>query len=140
MPFVAKRIKAWKDKLPPGKQYPIDEALKLVKEKGLFGVALQLYHGTDIEHTLETMYGDYLTSQRQFFQAGVMYRRAGELTKAMHSFQVRSTTDFTRLGPDVRHGRLPRSLHEFSGPRPSEPSDRAGRLPGCSLPAEELLR
>ena len=32
MPFVAKRIKAWKDKLPPGKQYPIDEALKLVKE------------------------------------------------------------------------------------------------------------
>jgi len=32
MPFEAKRIKAWKDKLPPGKQYPIDEALKLVKE------------------------------------------------------------------------------------------------------------
>jgi large subunit ribosomal protein L1 len=32
MPFVAKRIKAWKDKLQPGKQYPVDEALKLVKE------------------------------------------------------------------------------------------------------------
>ena len=32
MSFVAKRMKAWKDKLPPGKQYPIDEALKLVKE------------------------------------------------------------------------------------------------------------
>jgi large subunit ribosomal protein L1 len=32
MPAVAKRIKAWKEKLPPGKQYPIDEALKLVKE------------------------------------------------------------------------------------------------------------
>jgi large subunit ribosomal protein L1 len=29
---LAKRIKAWKDKLPPGKQYPVDEALKLVKE------------------------------------------------------------------------------------------------------------
>jgi large subunit ribosomal protein L1 len=29
---IAKRIKGWKDKLPPGKQYPIDEALKLVKE------------------------------------------------------------------------------------------------------------
>jgi len=27
-----KRMKAWKDKLPPGKQYPIEEALKLVKE------------------------------------------------------------------------------------------------------------
>ena len=29
---IAKRMKAWKDRLPPGKQYPIEEALKLVKE------------------------------------------------------------------------------------------------------------
>ena len=29
---VAKRMKTWKDKLPPGKQYPVEEALKLVKE------------------------------------------------------------------------------------------------------------
>lgn len=29
---VAKRMKAWKDRLPPGRQYPIEEALKLVKE------------------------------------------------------------------------------------------------------------
>ena len=28
MPHVAKRMKAWKDKLSPGKQYPIDEALE----------------------------------------------------------------------------------------------------------------
>jgi len=27
-----KRVKAWKSKLTPGKQYPVDEALKLVKE------------------------------------------------------------------------------------------------------------
>jgi large subunit ribosomal protein L1 len=32
MPAVAKRTKAWKEKLPPGKAYPIDDALKLVKE------------------------------------------------------------------------------------------------------------
>jgi large subunit ribosomal protein L1 len=32
MPFVAKRHKTWAEKLPPGKQFPIDEALKLVKE------------------------------------------------------------------------------------------------------------
>ena len=32
MPAVAKRIKAWKDKLQPGKQYAADEAFKLVKE------------------------------------------------------------------------------------------------------------
>jgi large subunit ribosomal protein L1 len=29
---VTKREKAWKSKLTPGKQYPVDEALKLVKE------------------------------------------------------------------------------------------------------------
>ncbi|MGH8318817.1 MAG: 50S ribosomal protein L1 [Steroidobacteraceae bacterium] len=29
---VAKRMKAWKDKLSSGKQYPVEEALKLVKE------------------------------------------------------------------------------------------------------------
>ena len=32
MPFVAKRLKAWTGKIQPGKQYPIDEALALVKE------------------------------------------------------------------------------------------------------------
>ena len=31
MTVIAKRIKAWKSKLTPGKQYPIDEALGLVK-------------------------------------------------------------------------------------------------------------
>ena len=29
---LAKRMKAWKDKLPPGKQYPVEDAFKLVKE------------------------------------------------------------------------------------------------------------
>lgn len=32
MPALAKRMKPWKEKLPPGKQYGVDEALKLVKE------------------------------------------------------------------------------------------------------------
>ena len=32
MPAVAKRTKGWKEKLPPGKTYSIDDALKLVKE------------------------------------------------------------------------------------------------------------
>jgi large subunit ribosomal protein L1 len=32
MPFVAKRMKAWTGKIQPGKQYPIDDALALVKE------------------------------------------------------------------------------------------------------------
>ena len=32
MPAVAKRLQTWKSKIVPGKQYPIDEALKLVKE------------------------------------------------------------------------------------------------------------
>src|SRR5476649_688317 len=32
MPAVVKRTKNWKERLPPGKSYPIDDALKLVKE------------------------------------------------------------------------------------------------------------
>ena len=32
MAAVSKRMKPWADKLPPGKQYPVDDALKLVKE------------------------------------------------------------------------------------------------------------
>jgi large subunit ribosomal protein L1 len=32
MAAVAKRAKAWKDKLTPGKHYPVDEALSLLKE------------------------------------------------------------------------------------------------------------
>jgi large subunit ribosomal protein L1 len=32
MPATPKRMQAWKTKLTPGKQYPLDEALKLVKE------------------------------------------------------------------------------------------------------------
>jgi len=32
MPAVAKRVKTWKDKLVPGKQYPVDEALGFVKQ------------------------------------------------------------------------------------------------------------
>src|SRR5882724_3745212 len=32
MATTVKRTKAWKEKLPPGKAYAIDEALKLVKE------------------------------------------------------------------------------------------------------------
>jgi large subunit ribosomal protein L1 len=32
MPAVAKKVKTWTAKIPPGKQFPVDEALKLVKE------------------------------------------------------------------------------------------------------------
>jgi large subunit ribosomal protein L1 len=32
MPFVAKRVKVWTGRIQPGKQYAIDEALKLVQE------------------------------------------------------------------------------------------------------------
>ena len=32
MPATPKRMQAWKTKLTPGKQYPLDDALKLVKE------------------------------------------------------------------------------------------------------------
>ena len=33
MTVIAKRMKAWKSKIAPGKAYPIDEALGLVRDK-----------------------------------------------------------------------------------------------------------
>ena len=38
---IAKREKAWQNKIQPGKQYPIDEALALVKEPGPYHAAPQ---------------------------------------------------------------------------------------------------
>jgi len=32
MPFVAKRMKAWRERIQPGKQYSIDEAIGIIKE------------------------------------------------------------------------------------------------------------
>ena len=32
MPAATKRMKVWTDKVPPGKQFPLDDALKLIKE------------------------------------------------------------------------------------------------------------
>jgi large subunit ribosomal protein L1 len=32
MVALAKRVKAWTEKLPPGKQYPVDEAVSLIKQ------------------------------------------------------------------------------------------------------------
>lgn len=32
MPFVAKRMKVWREKIQPGKQYSIDEAIGIIKE------------------------------------------------------------------------------------------------------------
>jgi hypothetical protein len=52
MAAVFKRQKAWKEKLQPGRQYPVDEALTLVKElatakfERTFGFALLPWRAT----------------------------------------------------------------------------------------------
>ena len=42
MPAAVKRTKAWKEKLPPGKSYAIDDALKLIKRLVNLGDAKSL--------------------------------------------------------------------------------------------------
>src|SRR6187549_3985073 len=53
MTVTAKRIKAWKGKIVPGKAYPIDEALGLVKEfaKAKFNVAVDVAVNLGIDAT-----------------------------------------------------------------------------------------
>jgi large subunit ribosomal protein L1 len=53
MTVVAKRIKAWKSKIVPGKAYPIDEALGLVKEfsKAKFNEAVDVAVNLGIDAT-----------------------------------------------------------------------------------------
>ena len=53
MTVVAKRMKAWKDKIVPGKAYPIDEALGLVKEfaKAKFNEAVDVAVNLGIDAT-----------------------------------------------------------------------------------------
>jgi large subunit ribosomal protein L1 len=53
MTVAAKRIKAWKDKIIPGKAYPIDEALGLVKEfaKAKFNEAVDVAVNLGIDAT-----------------------------------------------------------------------------------------
>jgi large subunit ribosomal protein L1 len=53
MTVVAKRTKAWKSKLVPGKAYPIDEALSLVKEfaKAKFNEAVDVAVNLGIDAT-----------------------------------------------------------------------------------------
>jgi len=63
------------------------QVLKLVTEKALYSPALRIFQGTALEYTLNLMYGDYLMGQRQYFQAGVMYRRGADPRKALNAFQ-----------------------------------------------------
>jgi large subunit ribosomal protein L1 len=53
MTVTAKRIKAWKDKIVPGKAYPIDEALGLVKQfaKAKFNEAVDVAVNLGIDAT-----------------------------------------------------------------------------------------
>lgn len=70
-----------------GKTPYFPQVLKLVAEKALYSPALRIFQGTELEYTLNLMYGDYLGGQRQYFQAGVMYRRGADHRKALNAFQ-----------------------------------------------------
>ena len=53
MPAVVKRTKTWKEKLPPGKSYSIDDALKLVKLVAGVMAPLAFLDGTSGHSLLE---------------------------------------------------------------------------------------
>ena len=81
------RFTAALEVMQEGKALYFPQAIKLVSEKSLYSAALRIYQGTALEFTLSLMFGDYLVGQRQYFQAGVMYKRGADPRKALYTFQ-----------------------------------------------------
>src|SRR5271166_215495 len=107
MPAVAKRTKTWKEKLPPGKAYPIDDALKLVKE---FATA-KFNESVDVSVNLGV---DATKSDQQVRGSTVMPHGTGKTVRVAVFTQGRM--------PRRRRPPAPTSLDSKISPRRSRPA------------------
>src|SRR5579871_3948478 len=94
MPFVAKRTKSWKEKLPPGKSYAIDEALKLVKE---FATA-KFNESVDVSVNLGV---DASKSDQQVRGSTVMPHGTGKVVRVAVFTQGKNADAAKAAGADV---------------------------------------
>src|ERR1700721_3424840 len=94
MPAVAKRTKGWKEKLPPGKSYPIDDALKLVKE---FATA-KFNESVDVSVNLGV---DATKSDQQVRGSTVMPHGTGKTVRVAVFTQGKNAEAATAAGADL---------------------------------------
>jgi large subunit ribosomal protein L1 len=106
MATIVKRTKAWKDKLPPGKSYPIDDALKLVKE---FATA-KFNESVDVSVNLGV---DATKSDQQVRGSTVMPHGTGKTVRVA-------------VSPDAM--RIVGQLGQILGPRGLMPNPKVGTV------------
>src|SRR5260370_4844115 len=94
MPAVAKRTKNWKEKLPPGKSYAIDGALKLVKE---FATA-KLNESVDVSVNLGV---DATKSDQEVRGATVMPHGTGKTVRVAVFTQGKNADAAKAAGADI---------------------------------------
>ena len=114
MSVVAKRTKTWKEKLPPGKSYAIDEALKLVKE---FATA-KFNESVDVSVNLGV---DATKSDQQVRGSTVMPHGTGKTVRVAVFTQGKNAdaakaagadiVGFEDLAEKVKAGRRPHLVH-----------------------------
>ena len=94
MAAVVKRMKTWKDKLPPGKSYPIDDALKLVKE---FATA-KFNESVDVSVNLGV---DATKSDQQVRGSTVMPHGTGKVVRVAVFTQGKNAEAAKAAGADI---------------------------------------
>jgi large subunit ribosomal protein L1 len=94
MPAIAKRIKTWKAALQPGKQYAIDEALKLVKQ---FATA-KFNESVDVSVNLGV---DASKSDQQVRGSTVMPHGTGKSVRVAVFTQGKNTDAAKAAGADI---------------------------------------
>ena len=94
MPAAVKRTKAWKEKLPPGKSYAIDDALKLVKE---FGTA-KFNESVDVSVNLGV---DATKSDQQVRGSTVMPHGTGKTVRVAVFTQGKNADAAKAAGADI---------------------------------------
>src|ERR1700735_4708909 len=94
MAAVAKRTKSWKEKLPPGKSYPLDDALKLVKELA----AAKVHESVDVAVNLGV---DATKSDQQVRGSTVMPHGTGKTVRVAVFTQGKNADAARAAGADI---------------------------------------
>jgi large subunit ribosomal protein L1 len=122
MAAVAKRTKVWKDKLPPGKSYPLDDALKLVKELA----TAKFDESVDVAVNLGV---DATKSDQQVRGSTVMPHGTGKTVRVAVFTQGKAGQidfDVVIASPDAM--RIVGQLGQILGPRGLMPNPKVGTV------------
>ncbi|EGI70530.1 PREDICTED: putative elongator complex protein 1 isoform X1 [Acromyrmex echinatior] len=68
-----------------------EECLDFIHSQKLYKMAMKLFEKSTIEHKkVAEIYGEYLSNEQKYFEAGMMFYRSGNLDKALETFSMSS--------------------------------------------------